>query len=230
MASHPHLLKSFDDGLEGLRRSFRRMGNMAADNVTQATVAYLAQDEAPALEAINRDLDIDAAFEQVRAECFDVLLRFQPVARDLRLVMGIEHAVSNLERAGDHAKTIARHVISAAGPAKPQSQDRQIKDMAGLVSHTLSLSVTALVTQSTELAKQVLASDARIDAYKDAVFDAALASLKQDPGEAQAHVSRLFVATALERIGDHATNIAEEVLFLSRGVPPGATRTRSGLE
>ena len=225
MTSNRHLLKSFDHGLDGLRRSFQRMRDLAAENVTQATAAYLTEDEARALEAINRDLDIDSAFEQLRAECFDVLVRFQPVARDLRLVMGIEHAVGNLERAGDHAKTIARHVISAAGPAKPQSQDRQIKDMAGLVSHTLSLSVTALVTQSTELAKQVLASDARVDAYKEAVFDSAMVALKQNPGEAQVHVSRLFVATALERIGDHATNIAEEVLFVSRGVPPGATRT-----
>ncbi|MBT0958404.1 phosphate signaling complex protein PhoU [Alphaproteobacteria bacterium KMM 3653] len=225
MTSHPHLLKSYDDGLEALRRGFQHMGDMAAGNVTEATAAYLAGDEARALGAINRDLDIDAAFEQSRAACFDVLLRFQPVARDLRLIMGIEHALGNLERAGDHAKTIARHVISATDPAKPQTDGCQIKDMADLVAQTLSLSVTALVTQSTELAKQVLASDARIDAYRDAVFDSALVALKQSPGRAQAHVNRLFVATALERTGDHATNIAEEVLFVSRGVPPGATRT-----
>lgn len=228
MSHDPHLLKSFDDALEGLRRSFLQMGEMAAENVSLATAAYLAHDEAPALEAINRDLDIDVAFERLRAECFDVLLRFQPLARDLRLVMGIEHAVGNLERAGDHAKTIARHVITAARPATCKTQDRQTEEMTVLVSDTLSRSVTALVTQSTEMAKQVLARDARIDAYKNAVFDAAMVSLKQTPGQAQDHVDRLLVATALERIGDHATNIAEEVLFVSRGVAPGATRTGSG--
>lgn len=170
---------------------------------------------------------IDTAFEELRADCFDVLLKFQPVARDLRLVMGIEHAVGNLERAGDHAKTIARHGIAKPARQMAPAEAGQIADMAALVARTLELSVTALVDDSTEAAKQVLVTDERIDAYRDAVFDAAMVALGQGRAQAQASVGRLFVATALERIGDHATNIAEEVLFVSRGIPPGATRTGS---
>ncbi|PJE37771.1 phosphate transport system regulatory protein PhoU [Pseudooceanicola lipolyticus] len=227
MASNPHLLKSFETALEVLRQSFKRMGTMTAENCSLATSAYLASDEPRALEAITRDLDIDTAFEELRADCFDVLLKFQPVAKDLRLVMGIEHAVGNLERAGDHAKTIARHGIAKPARKMAPAEAGQIADMAALVARTLELSVTALVDNSTEAAKQVLVTDERIDAYRDAVFDAAMVALGQGRAQAQASVGRLFVATALERIGDHATNIAEEVLFVSRGIPPGATRTGS---
>lgn len=224
MASHPHLLKSFDAALQELRQSFQHMGNMTAENCTLASLAFLAHDEARALEAINRDLDIDEAFEQLRADCFDVLLRYQPVAKDLRLVIGIEHAVGNLERAGDHAKTIARHVIATPNRVLASKERARLEEMTALVARTLDNSVTAMTSHSTEAAKQVLAADSRIDAYRDAVFDASMVALRREPDHAQASVGRLFVATALERIGDHATNIAEEVLFIARGVPPGATR------
>lgn len=229
MAPHPHLLKSFDAALQVLRQSFQQIGTMAVENCVLATSAYLANDEASALEAVNLDLDVDRAFEQLRADCFDVLLRFQPVAKDLRLVMGIEHAVGDLERAGDHAKAIARHVIA---PQKrnlaPEDRDR-LQEMSALVAHSLKSSVSAMTEHSTETAKEVLSADLRIDAYRDAVFDASIVALQRDAAHAHDHIGRLLVAAALERIGDHATNIAEEVLFVSRGVSPGATRTGSGL-
>ncbi|WP_163851720.1 phosphate signaling complex protein PhoU [Pseudooceanicola aestuarii] len=229
MTSNPHLLKSFDAAFADLLDAFRRMGKLTAENCTLATNAYLDADEIRALEAVNRDLDIDAAFEQLRADCFDLLLRFQPMARDLRLVMGIEHAVGNLERAGDHAKNIARHVIAAPGLTLRPEEARQIADMAGLVVRTLDQAVIAMVEHATEAAKQVITTDTRVDAYKDAILDGVMVTLRQHPAQARQHVGRLFVATALERIGDHATNLAEEVLFVSRGMPPGATRSGQDL-
>lgn len=229
MGSDPHLLKTFDASLEGLMTAFKRMGALTAENCRVATRAYLAADDALALEAVNRDLDIDEAFEQLRADCFDVLLKYQPVARDLRLVMGIEHAVGNLERAGDHAKNIAKRVISTPGLGVAKSDAGAVESLSDIVAQALELSVTALVVRSAVDAKRVIASDARIDAHTDAIFDAAMVALKKYPQDAHTHVQRLFVAKGLERIGDHATNIAEEVLFMTRGVPPGATRTGQDL-
>jgi len=229
MSQHPHFLKSFDAALQVLRQNFQQMGNMTAENCVLATSAYLAHDEARALEAINHDLDIDETFEQLRSDCFDVLLRFQPVAKDLRLVMGIEHAVGNLERAGDHAKTIARHVIATPRQMLAPEDRIRLDEMAALVARTLGKSVIAMTDHSTEAAKQVLAADLRVDAYRDTVFDATIVDLQRNAAQARDHIGRILVAVALERIGDHATNIAEEVLFVSRGVAPGATRTGSGI-
>ncbi|MCA1775714.1 MAG: phosphate signaling complex protein PhoU [Loktanella sp.] len=225
MSDGSHVLKSFDASLDGLLQDFKRMGALTARNCTVATEAYLTSDNGLALETVNRDLDIDTAFEDLRAGCFDVLLRFQPVARDLRLVMGIEHAVGDLERAGDHAKNIARRVISNPAPILGKADAAAIESLSKIVSKAIELSVTALIDRSHTVAKQVIAADTKIDAHNDAIFDAAMVALKRHPAQADRHVQRLFVSKALERVGDHATNFAEEVLFLTRGVPPGATRT-----
>ena len=225
MPDKAHLLKSFDASLAALLEAFKRMGDMTATNCAVALRAYLDTDDVLALRAVKGDLDIDEAFEQMRADCFDILLRFQPVAKDLRLVMGIEHAVGDLERAGDHAKNIAKRVIANAGNTPSGADADTIEAMSASVSKAITLSVDALINRSAADAKQVIAADAKIDAQNDAIFDAVIVALKQQPAAAQTHVQRLFVSKALERIGDHATNIAEEVLFLTRGVPPGATRT-----
>lgn len=226
MTDRPHLLRSFDAALDALFKEFKRMGDMTSENCAIATRAYLTADDALSLEAIRRDLDIDAAFEQLRADCFDMLLRFQPVARDLRLVMGIEHAVGNLERAGDHAKNIARRVVSNPDGVTADRDAQDIEALAGIVTRAIGLSVSAMIERSAADARQVIAADASIDARNAAIFDAAMVGLKTDPRHAQRHMQRLIVSKALERIGDHATNIAEEVLFITRGMPPGATRTR----
>ena len=230
MSQNPHLLKSFDASLEGLLAAFKRMGSMTSEICSIATKAYVTADDALALEAVNRDLDIDEAFEQLRAECFDILLRFQPVAKDLRLVMSIEHAVGDLERAGDHAKNIAKRVISFPEHAIGKQDVNALNELSGIVTKAIEDSVGAMTERSVTDAKRVIAADAKIDAHHDAIFDAAMVTLKKRPSNAQSHVQRLFVAKALERIGDHATNIAEEVLFLTRGMPPGATRTGHDFE
>ena len=139
--------------------------------------------------------------------------------------MGIEHAVGDLERAGDHAKNIARRVISNPGLRLASADAHVVEELSGIVSNAIDLSVTAMIERSAADAKRVIASDAKIDAHNEAIFDAAMVALKTHPKDAHKHVQRLFVSKALERIGDHATNIAEEVLFLTRGMPPGATRT-----
>ena len=206
------------------------MGIMTTEICSNATKAYLTADDALALDAVNRDLDIDEAFEQLRADCFDILVRFQPVAKDLRQVMSIEHAVGDLERAGDHAKNIAKRVISIPGLEIVSTDANAVKELSTIVTKAIEDSVTAMTSRSVTDAKRVIAADSKIDAHHDAIFDAAMVALKKRPSNAQSHVQRLFVAKALERIGDHATNIAEEVLFLTRGMPPGATRTGHDLE
>lgn len=230
MSENPHLLKSFDASLEGLLVAFKRMGVMTAEICAIATKAYLTADDALALDAVNRDLDIDEAFEELRAECFDILLRFQPVAKDLRQVMSIEHAVGDLERAGDHAKNIAKRVISFPGLEVAGAEAAAVKELSAIVTKAVEDSVGAMTDRSITDAKRVIAADTKIDAHHDAIFDTSMVALKKRPSNAQSHVQRLFVAKALERIGDHATNIAEEVLFLTRGMPPGATRAGHNFE
>lgn len=221
----PHMLKSFDDALSELSKGFDRMGTLVGDNCDMAARAYLQGDARLALEVVNRDLDIDAAFEAIRADCFDILLRFQPVAGDLRLVVGIEHAVGDLERAGDHAKNMARRVISSPSKSLSEQGALRFAELTDTVVQSLRLAVGAMVHRDSEDAKRVIALDSQIDARNDAIFDSVMVDLKKSAKNAPRLVQQLFISKALERIGDHATNLAEEVLFLTRGVPPGATRT-----
>lgn len=106
-----HTLKSFDEALDALVADFAEMGRRVNEITLNATRRYCRPDRQLALSVVDGDLEIDAMFERIRAGCFDTLVRFQPVARDLRLVMGIEHAVGDLERAGDHATNIAEEVL-----------------------------------------------------------------------------------------------------------------------
>ena len=219
-----HTLRSFDAALANIDRDFQSMGNTVVEMTANAVAATVKQDRHLALSVVETDLDVDRAFEDLRAACFDTILRFQPVARDLRQVMSIEHAVGDLERIGDHAKNIAKGVIEAQVPGEVDA-DGRLSAMGNLVVATVRDVLHAMAARESVIANRVIAGDAKIDALNASLFDAILVDVADGSGQAETRIRQLFTCKALERIGDHATNIAEEVLFLTRGVPAGATRS-----
>lgn len=223
-----HTLKSFEDALSDIVMKFRNMGELVIDCSVKASKCFLEGDSDLALVVVSQDLDVDVAFENLRAHCFKTLLRFQPAATDLRLVMAIEHSAGDLERAGDHAKNIARRVISHPTGVLQNEYREQLKNLGAGISETLQSAVTAMVDRSPQQAHNVIAADRRIDALNDAIFDSVMVKLQKSVKNAPAMVQAMFVAKSLERIGDHATNIAEEVLFVTRGLAPAATRDKGG--
>lgn len=219
-----HTLRSFDAALAGIDTEFSSMGEKVVEMTACAIAATVKQDRHLALSVVESDLDVDKSFEDLRAACFDTILRFQPVARDLRQVMSIEHAVGDLERIGDHAKNIAKGVIAARAPAEVDA-DGRLTALSELVVATLRDVLHAMAARDSVIANRVIAGDAKIDALNAAIFDAVMVDVADGSTHAETRIRQLFTCKALERIGDHATNIAEEVLFLTRGVPSGATRS-----
>ena len=219
-----HTLKSFATALSDIDAKFARMGERVVDMVEKAVAAIVTQDRRLALSVVETDLEVDGMFEEIRADCFDVILKFQPVARDLRQVMSIEHAVGDLERIGDHAKNMAKAVISAEAPVDV-GPDSHLSEMAALVVASLRQVLQAMAARDSASAGRVISGDARIDALNETIFDRAMVEVAEAMSAAEPQIRLLFMCKALERIGDHATNIAEEVRFLARGMPAGATRS-----
>lgn len=219
-----NILRSFEAALADIDATFNATGNRVVEMTANAVAETLRRDRHLALSVVESDLEVDKAYEDLRAGCFDTILRFQPVARDLRRVMSVEHAVGDLERIGDYARNIAKSVIAAQVPAVIDA-DGRLKALGDLVLSALRDVLHAMATRDSIIANRVIAGDAKIDALNAAIFDAVLVEVADGSARAEKRIRQLLTCKALERIGDHATNIAEEVLFLTRGVPAGATRS-----
>lgn len=223
--TNPHTLRSFDDALNGLVSDLLDMAAQVQDMLAEAGDALLDGNLDLARRVVERDLAVDQQFETIRAQCMEALVRFHPVAADLRQVMAIEHSAGNLERAADHAKGIAKRVIAGANGDMSGEASTLLQRLHAAVMGALSDASGAFKRRDPDLAQRVIRGDRQIDRIHDDLFHLVLAGLKPEPGQAGRDIHLLFVAKSLERIGDHATNLAEEALFMARGEAPSATRT-----
>lgn len=224
--TEPHTLQSFDERLDRLSEQLQAMAGIVGTMVDGCLDAFLDSDSAAAQSIIHRDLDVDRHDEAIRTDVMDILARLAPVASDLRQVLAVEHAASNLERVGDKAKSIAKRGLALNGTI-PELNPETLDLLRGLrraVAKMLHDAVDALARRSYILAADVEGRDAGADGLYDDLFHHVIAQLQQDPTHAAVNVHALFVGKSLERIGDHATNIAEEVRFLLRGSVVSATR------
>lgn len=220
----PHILSSFDAALQTLSDQIVTMGNEVVTMIERAGQAFRDHDVAVARAVVQADLSIDSQYDAINANVMATLSRFQPVARDLRDVLAIEHIATFLERIADHAKSISKRTIAVAAPAA-RGQSAEILDrLLSLVETTLKETLVALEARDAGLANHVRRGDDRIDRLYDDLFHAAVADIRERPELADVSVHLLFVAKSLERIGDHATNIAEEVRFMTVGEALTATR------
>lgn len=214
-----HTLRSFDERLNELGAHLQAMADSAGDMVDGCLDAFLSNDCTAAQAIIHQDLEVDRRDEAIHAEVLDILARMQPVASDLRQVLAMERAASNLERVGDKAKGIAKRCLALNG-VTPELSEATLDILRGLqraVAKMLTDAVAALARRSYILAADVEGRDAGADGLYDDLFHHVVAELQRDPSQAAANIHALFVGKALERIGDHASNIAQEVRFLLRG-------------
>lgn len=221
--NEPHTLRTFDQALEALSGGLVGMGEEVCEMIDRAGKVMLDRDLAVAARLVEQDLEIDRQFGDVRARCLDTLTRFHPVARDLRQVMAVEHAVGDLERVADHAKGIAKRVISGQGAALSGPRAEMFGKLVAASLGALEDALDAFARQDPDMAERVIRGDRAVDALHDDLFHSVIADLRANEG-AEQDVQLLFAAKSLERIGDHATNIAEEAMFMTRGDQPGATR------
>ena len=208
----------FDEQLEKLHVELIRMGALCEDAISAAAEALLKGDEELAQAAIEAEREIDQAEREVENLCMKLLLQQQPVARDLRTISSALKMISDLERIGDQAADIAdltRHVGLPNG-----SGMLHIADMARAVIGMVTDSVDSFVKKDLDLARAVYAADDQVDALFEQVKQELIDMLAAGATYGEQGLDLLMVAKYLERIGDHATNVAEWVEYSLTGVHP----------
>ncbi|BAK98555.1 phosphate transport system protein PhoU [Oscillibacter valericigenes Sjm18-20] len=206
----------FDEQLEQLHLELIRMGALCEDAISAAAKALLEQDAALADKAREAEEEIDRAESDVERLCLQLLLRQQPVAKDLREISSALKMISDLERIGDQAADIAElsgYVADASDTGRTH-----IGDMARATIAMVTDSVDSFVKRDLELARSVCAADDRVDALFEDVKREIIRLISTDSSKGELALDLLMVAKYFERIGDHATNVAEWVEYSLTGV------------
>jgi phosphate transport system protein len=211
-----HTVRSYEEDLRRLRDMIVRMGGLAERQVAEAVQALIERDSELATEVVQRDAAIDALEREIEGFVVRLLALRQPVGADLRLIVAALKICHNLERIGDYARNAAkRSIVLAQQPALGSLNG--FGRMARLVQENLKGAIDALVHEDAEKADEIWASDEPVDEIYNGIFREMLTFMMEDPRNITAATHLLFIAKNLERIGDHATNIAETVHFAVRG-------------
>ena len=208
----------FDEQLQRLHVELIQMGAVCEDAISAAAEALLKGDESLVPAALEAERDLDRREREVENLCLKLLLQQQPVARDLREISAALKMISDLERIGDQAADIAELVSYVRVP--DGSGVLHIADMTRAVIGMVTDSVDSFVKKDLELARSVCAADDRVDELFDQVKRELIDMIAADAAWGQQGLDLLMVAKYLERIGDHATNVAEWVEYSITGIHP----------
>ena len=203
----------FERQLLELNNELIQMGSMIERAIEMGISALVRQDVEKAKKAIAYDEEIDEQEKTVESLCMKLLLQQQPVARDLRLISAALKMITDLERIGDQAEDIAEIVISG----QVNEGEELLRDMAASTIKMVTESVDAYVKHDTMLAGKVIAEDDIVDGWFDRVKHTLIRRMTTDPGEGERAVDLLMIAKYFERIGDHAVNVAQWVIFSVTG-------------
>ena len=212
-----HTVTSFDQELEHIDRLIREMGDLAGSMVAGSTRALLASDNPLAQRVVSDDAILDAKQRELDDAAITLIAKRQPMAQDLRAVVGAIRMAADLERVGDLAKNIAKRVGAVGQTATPRNLSHSIDSMSGLVLSQVENVISRYVARDPEALKVLRADDEKIDIQYTAVFRELLTYMMEDPRNITACTHLLFCAKNLERIGDHVTNIAENAYYVMTG-------------
>lgn len=207
----------FDEQLALLNSSLIEMGVMVEGAIAEANRALLERDAALAQKIIGSDDEIDHKEKDIERLCLKIIMQQQPVAGDLRLVSSVLKITTDLERIGDHATDISELMLLIS--AKPYTERMEcIPQMAAATTKMVSESIEAFVKMDLELARRVIAYDDVVDGLFVTMKDALVEMIVQNAEDSNLAIDLVMIAKYFERIGDHATNIAEWVVFALTGM------------
>jgi phosphate transport system protein len=212
-----HTVKSFDVDLQELSRMVAEMGGLAEQQIGEAIDALHRHDAALAQRVITLDTKVDALQREIEERAILTIARRQPMAVDLRDIVGALRISNDVERIGDLAKNIAKRVVALDGEMQPQKVMRGVEHMAELVLAQIKEVLDAYARRDAERALAVWRGDEQIDAVNNSLFRELLTYMMEDPRNISFCIHLLFCAKNIERMGDHATNIAETVYFIVEG-------------
>ncbi|RYG38527.1 MAG: phosphate signaling complex protein PhoU [Burkholderiales bacterium] len=211
-----HTVRSFSQDLEELSGDLARMGGLAEDMLSDAIQAIATRDLVLAETVVARDPQIDALQVEAEKKILRLLALRQPLARDLRQTISALKIAAELERIGDLAKSIAKRVKLVDSIEAPSAL-KGVARMGKLVNAQLKRVLDAYSALETDAANRVWSRDEEVDEHYQSLFREVVTYMIEDPRTISACAHLLFVAKNLERIGDHCTNIAEEIHFLVTG-------------
>ncbi|AML52679.1 phosphate signaling complex protein PhoU [Falsihalocynthiibacter arcticus] len=221
-----HIVSSFDRDLESIQALIMKMGGLVEVAISDATRALEDRDEELAQQVRHRDKAIDALEDQVNSEAARVIALRSPTATDLRTVLTVMKLAGNLERVGDYAKNLGKRTSSLVQMPDIDGASGAIRRMGREVEHMLRDALDAFVQRDVAMAEDVRRRDQEVDQMYNALFREFLTFMMEDPRNITACMHLHFIAKNIERMGDHTTSIAEQVIYLVTGELPAEERTK----
>lgn len=215
-----HILKRFDQELQALQHQIMEMGGLVENQMQHAVTALYDEDLRLAREVIARDHQVNALEVKIDDEIARIVARLQPMGKDMRMVLSLSKTVTDLERIGDEAQRIARmtvHIYETSSGAPQTRLLRDIKHMAQLAADMLRGSLDALARLDVEQALAITRGDQELDEQFRDALRRLITFMMEDPRTIGHAIDVIFMIKALERIGDHAKNIAEYVVYMVKG-------------
>jgi len=223
--SHEHIVRSFDQEMSRLTGEIAAMGHLAVAQLEAAMAALAARDSVAARSVVDHDYALDAQERRISDDVLRLLALRQPMARDLREILAALRIASDIERIGDYAANVAKRSVTL-NLSDPVPLVGGLAPMAGMAGRMVRETMQAYVAHDAAMANAVRERDADLDTLYTTLFRELLTYMMEDPRSISACTHLLFIAKNIERIGDHATNIAENVWFVVHGELPGESRPK----
>ena len=219
--SDKHLSSQFDAELSGISTRVLEMGGLVESQVAQAIYALTHFSEETSTTVLELEERVNQMEMEIDADLSTIIARRQPTARDLRLLIAISKTIGNLERVGDEAARIARTVqrlINTGVSSRLRLPVSDVSFEANLATASLRKALDAFARLDTMTALEVIKNDNEIDAEFDGLMRKLSTYMMEDPRTISASIDLVFVAKAIERVGDHAKNLAEQVIYIVKGL------------
>ena len=207
----------FEDELNDLHVRFSEMGMMVNEAIYKSVKAFINHDKQLAREVSADDHKINERETDMERKSFELIALQQPVSTDLRVIVTIMKASSDLERMGDHAVSIAKSTIRVKGNTRVPDIEKDIADMADKVKQMVEEVLDAYVKEDRKKAIKIADEDVAINAYSDNIYDDCIKEMQRDSETVVGSMDYMLVASYLERIGDYVTNICEWIVYLRTG-------------
>ncbi|MEL7187776.1 MAG: phosphate signaling complex protein PhoU [Pseudomonadota bacterium] len=212
-----HISRRYNKDIEDLRSSVLSMGGLVEAQLSKAIAAIVSGDSELGLKVANDDYKVNNLEVSIDEECSRILATRQPAAGDLRLIVAIIKTITDLERIGDEAEKIGFLASKLAAMDRPADSYRELKTLGNHVSHMLRDAMNAFVRLDVDEAMDVVREDERVDEEYEAIQRQCVTYMMEDPRSIKRVMNVTWTARSLERIGDHAKNICEYVIYMVQG-------------
>ncbi|SEL30798.1 phosphate signaling complex protein PhoU [Ectothiorhodospira marina] len=212
-----HYLEKYNEELETLRLRVLNMGALVEQQVANAVKALATADTALADEVIQEDVRVNSLEVVIDEHCSEILARHQPAASDLRFILAIIKTITDLERIGDQAEKVARMALHLAEKDRPRNQYNDVKALGDKVTQLVHNAVDAFARLDVDTAVATAREDINVDRDYEAVMRQHITFMMEDPRTISRALDVVWAIRALERVGDHARNMCEYVIYLVKG-------------